>query len=61
MVRISSPAMVGGRPRAQRANPIARAVKIGLIAFAIVVVGLAVLAWLGGEQEILPFEYEGFD
>jgi hypothetical protein len=49
------------RPQVEKASPIARAVKIGLIAFAIVVVGVAVVAWLGGEQEILPFEYEGFD
>lgn len=61
MARISSVAMMGGRPRSQTTNPIARAVKIGLIAFAIVVVALAVVAWLGGEQELLPFEYEGFD
>jgi hypothetical protein len=53
--------MIAAKPQAEKARPIARAVKIGLIAFAIVVAGVAVIAWFGGEQETLPFEYEGFD
>ena len=42
-------------------HPLLRALKVGLVAFVMVVIGLAVSAWLAGEPEKLPFQYEGFD
>jgi len=42
-------------------NPMLRALKVGLVAFVVVVIGLAVSAWLAGEPEKLPFQYEGFN
>jgi hypothetical protein len=40
---------------------VARAVKIALLVFGIVVGGVAVTALLAGDQNLLPFDYGGFD
>ncbi len=37
------------------------AIKIAGLAFALVLGAIAVTAWLSGEPEELPFDYEGFD
>jgi len=38
-----------------------RAVKIALLVFGIVVGGVVVTAMLAGDQNLIPFEYAGFD
>jgi hypothetical protein len=40
---------------------IVRALKIALLVFGIVVGGVVVTAVLAGDQNLLPFEYAGFD
>jgi len=37
-----------------------RALLIGLGIFALLVIGLALVLWLGGDGGALPFDYEGF-
>jgi len=37
------------------------AIKIAGLVFALVLGSVAVTAWLSGEPETLPFDYEGFD
>ena len=44
-----------------KGHPLLRALKVGLVAFVVVVIGVAVSAWLAGEPDPLPFQYEGFD
>lgn len=44
-----------------KGHPLHRALKFGLLAFIVVVIGVAVSAWLAGEPKHLPFQYEGFD
>ena len=38
-----------------------RVLKIALLVFALALVGVGVAAWVSGDPETLPFEYEGFD
>ena len=35
--------------------------KVGGLVFALVLGAIAVTAWIAGEPEPLPFDYEGFD
>ena len=46
---------------AKTPNPLTRVLKIALVVFALVGAGLAVTAFVAGDPEKLPFEYEGFD
>lgn len=38
-----------------------RLAKIGLIIFVLILAVFAFVAWLGGDQSTLPFNYDGFD
>ncbi len=39
----------------------ARAAKTALIVFAILLIGIALASWLGGDSSTLPIDYDGFD
>ena len=38
-----------------------RMLRIALLVFALALGGIGVAAWVSGDPETLPFEYEGFD
>jgi hypothetical protein len=48
-------------PRDSTASTLVRLAKFGLIIFGLIVVMFAFVAWLGGDQSTLPFNYDGFD
>lgn len=43
-----------------RKSSLRRAITVGMVVFAVLLTGLALLAWLGGDA-FLSMEYEGFD
>ena len=45
----------------RQSSPIARAFKFSVLALALLLGVAAVVAYLGGGQQTLPFDYEGFD
>ncbi len=42
-------------------STLVRSAKIALLAFGLLVVGIAIASWLGGDLSTLPFDYDGFD
>ena len=50
----------GGSARGLR-TALLRSLKIALLIFGLAVATLAGVAWLGGEQAVIPFQYDGFD
>ncbi len=53
-----------GAPDAEQpgvGSTLARSAKIAVLVFGLLVAGIAVASWLGGDASTLPFDYEGFD
>lgn len=48
-------------PAGRLRDVVARALKIALLLFALALAGIAATAWLSGDPNTLPFQYEGFD
>jgi hypothetical protein len=46
---------------APESGSFARAAKMALIVFAILLSGIALASWLGGDSSTLPVDYDGFD
>ena len=45
----------------QPSSRVSRVLKLAFVLLGLLLGGFALAAWLGGEPDHLPFEYEGFD
>ena len=47
--------------RARQRALIARGIRLAIVLLGLLLAGIALAAWWGGEPDHLPFAYEGFD